>query len=66
MFLTSSSSSSRDHSEVLVYDWSTPGDLDVVVEDLEKLNLDNLGMYDENQSDWRFGDETNAMIHRTK
>jgi len=56
----------QDHSEVLVYDWSEPGDLDVVVEDIEKLNFDHISLYDRDQGDWRFGDEVNATDARIK
>jgi len=40
------------HSHVLVYDWATPGDLDVVVDDLEKLELDYTEEYDSIGRDW--------------
>jgi len=30
----------KRHSKILVYDWSTPGSTDVVVEDIEKMELD--------------------------
>uniref|UniRef100_A0A8R1DKG0 NADH dehydrogenase [ubiquinone] 1 alpha subcomplex subunit 10, mitochondrial n=2 Tax=Caenorhabditis japonica TaxID=281687 RepID=A0A8R1DKG0_CAEJA len=30
----------RNHSKILAYDWSKPGDTDAVVEDIERLDLD--------------------------
>ena len=47
----------RDHSQVLVYDWSVPGDMEVVVEDMEDVNLDEYGLYEEQQADWRLHNE---------
>lgn len=47
----------REHSQVLVYDWSEPGETEVVVEDIERMNFDHYGLYDPQQSDWRFRDE---------
>ncbi len=47
----------RPHSHVLVYDWSTPGDTELVVEDIEKLNFDYYGQFEEPQKDWRLYNE---------
>lgn len=54
----------RDHSQVLVYDWSEPGDMEVVVEDVEAVNLDEYGLYEEQQADWRLYNEENANRKR--
>lgn len=46
-----------NRSEVLVYDWSEGGDPEIIVEDLERLDLDN---YDENDpkiQDWSYSRE---------
>ena len=43
-----------------MYDWSEPGETDVVVEDIEQLNLDYYGEYENAQSDWRFVNEEGA------
>jgi len=46
-----------NRSEVLVYDWSEGGDAEVIVEDLERLDIDN---YDENDpkiQDWSYSRE---------
>ncbi len=50
----------RSHSQVLAYDWSEPGDVESVVEDIERLNFDYYGMYEAQQKDWRFGLEEEA------
>ena len=47
----------RRHSRVLVYDWSEPGDIEIVVEDIEALNFDFLEETDEQQKDWRLHNE---------
>ena len=39
---------------MLVYDWSQGGDAEVVVEDIEKLNFDDLSTRDERLKDWDF------------
>merc|ERR1712179_513822 len=40
------------HSLVSVYDWNEPGDVDLVIEDIEKLNFDFYDRVDDQQSDW--------------
>ncbi len=54
----------REFSRVLVYDWSEPGDTEIVVEDIEALELDLIPAYDEQQRDWRFNTEETAMSLR--
>ena len=44
----------------MVYDWSEGGDLEIVVEDIEKTELDNIELYDDQQRDWRFSNEEGA------
>ncbi|KAJ1528581.1 hypothetical protein ONE63_006984 [Megalurothrips usitatus] len=39
-------------SEILMYDWSNFGDVEVVVEDIERINLD-IRQYDEKFEDWK-------------
>lgn len=41
------------HSELLIYDWSDGGDVEVVVEDIERLDIDSYTDYDEKMKDWR-------------
>ena len=50
------------HSRVLVYDWTEPGDMEIVVEDIEALNFDFLEETDEQQKDWRMGNEENKFF----
>jgi hypothetical protein len=54
----------RRYCRVLVYDWSEPGDTEIVVEDIENLNMDNIDTYEDQQSDWRFFNEEVASIVR--
>jgi hypothetical protein len=41
------------HSELLVYDWSSHGDIEVVVEDIERINFDAYETEDPKMEDWR-------------
>jgi len=47
------------HSYVLSYDWSDGGDTEVVVEDIERMNMDYHDKYDKQQLDWRMLTEDN-------
>lgn len=49
--------SEQDKCHVLMYDWSEPGDTEVVVEDIERLNFDWFDMWDKQQQDWRLPNE---------
>uniref|UniRef100_A0A646QDH4 NADH dehydrogenase [ubiquinone] 1 alpha subcomplex subunit 10, mitochondrial n=1 Tax=Hemiscolopendra marginata TaxID=943146 RepID=A0A646QDH4_9MYRI len=42
-----------EHAELLVYDWSNFGDIEVVAEDIERLDFDQYGIYDNKLKDWR-------------
>jgi len=42
----------QKHSHVLVYDWSSPGEMDIVVDDIEKLECDWTDEYDDLLRDW--------------
>merc|ERR1711971_1074554 len=44
-------------SYVLQYDWSEGGDVEVVVEDIERLQMDYHDKYDKQQKDWRLHTE---------
>lgn len=46
-----------NHAELLIYDWSEMGDVEVVVEDIERLNLDDFDPYDPKMRDWRITKE---------
>nr|CAG4643936.1 EOG090X05NZ [Lepidurus arcticus] len=45
------------HAELLVYDWSEKGDVEVVVEDIERIDLDRFQKDDPKMKDWRYKDE---------
>lgn len=51
-------------SRVLVYDWSDGGDTEIVIEDIEKTELDLIELYDDQQRDWRFNNEEGAVLAR--
>lgn len=51
-------------SRVLVYDWSDGGDTEIVIEDIEKTELDLIELYDDQQRDWRFNSEEGAVLQR--
>lgn len=41
------------HAELLVYDWTEAGEPEVVVEDIERIDFDRFGHYDQKMEDWR-------------
>lgn len=41
------------HAELLVYDWTEGGETEVVVEDIERIDFDRFGHYDQKMKDWR-------------
>ncbi|XP_021930157.1 NADH dehydrogenase [ubiquinone] 1 alpha subcomplex subunit 10, mitochondrial isoform X2 [Zootermopsis nevadensis] len=41
------------HSELLIYDWSSYGDVEVVIEDIERINFDKFNKYDTKMDDWK-------------
>lgn len=45
------------HSELLVYDWTDHGDVEVVVEDIERIDFDSYEKHDPKMHDWRKPDE---------
>lgn len=47
------------HAELLIYDWSAGGDIEVVIEDIERINFDQYTEREEpKMKDWRFPRET--------
>jgi len=52
------------YSKVLTYDWSEGGDTEVVVEDVERLQLEYFDKYDKQQSDWRMHKEETYSMYR--
>ncbi|XP_067005754.1 NADH dehydrogenase [ubiquinone] 1 alpha subcomplex subunit 10, mitochondrial [Anabrus simplex] len=45
------------HAELLVYDWSEKGDVEVVVEDIERIDFDRFDKNDNKMKDWRMAGE---------
>jgi len=46
-----------DHAELLIYDWSTPGEPEVVVDDIERIDFDNYELHSPKMEDWRLDKE---------
>lgn len=42
---------------MLVYDWSEGGNAEIIVEDLERLDLDNYDEHDPKIKDWNYSRE---------
>ncbi|XP_071451167.1 NADH dehydrogenase [ubiquinone] 1 alpha subcomplex subunit 10, mitochondrial [Hetaerina americana] len=55
-----------EHAELMVYDWSQGGDVEVVVEDIERINFDRFDKYDKKMKDWRIVKEWDWAALRTK
>lgn len=53
-------------TELLVYDWSSEGDADVVVEDVERINFERGDIQDPKFKDWRYFQEEAFAILRNK
>ncbi|XP_076328190.1 NADH dehydrogenase [ubiquinone] 1 alpha subcomplex subunit 10, mitochondrial-like [Tachypleus tridentatus] len=51
------------HAELLIYDWSNYGDVEVVVEDIERVDFDRFEKHDPKLKDWRIyeTDEWNGL-----
>uniref|UniRef100_A0A8D9EPA6 NADH dehydrogenase [ubiquinone] 1 alpha subcomplex subunit 10, mitochondrial n=1 Tax=Cacopsylla melanoneura TaxID=428564 RepID=A0A8D9EPA6_9HEMI len=43
----------NNHSELLVYDWSEGGDVEVVVEDIERIDFDHYDHFSDKLREWR-------------
>jgi len=58
----------EEHAEVLIYDWSVPGDTEVIVEDIERIDFDKYeGEYEKHNpkmKDWRWEHESDASEAR--
>jgi NADH dehydrogenase (ubiquinone) 1 alpha subcomplex subunit 10 len=55
------------YTELLVYDWSKHGDVEVVVEDIERIDFDNYRTEDTKLEDWRILEnewDWNIVRHR--
>ncbi|XP_039282660.1 NADH dehydrogenase [ubiquinone] 1 alpha subcomplex subunit 10, mitochondrial [Nilaparvata lugens] len=56
----------EQHAELLVYDWSNEADVDLVVEDIERLDFEKYTYYDEKMRDWLFFKEQHIQDLRCK
>jgi NADH dehydrogenase (ubiquinone) 1 alpha subcomplex subunit 10 len=45
------------HAELLVYDWTSGGETEVVVEDIERIDFDRFDHHDPKMKDWRIPTE---------
>lgn len=45
------------HAELLVYDWTEPGETEVIVEDIERIDFDRFDKHDPKMKDWRLPQE---------
>lgn len=45
------------HAELLMYDWTEEGDIEAIVEDIERLDFGSYTKYDEKTIDWCIGKE---------
>lgn len=53
-----------NHAELLVYDWSNYGEVEVVVEDIERIDFDRFEKNDSKLEDWRFWHEEDINAKR--
>lgn len=44
------------HAEMVAYDWATPGEAEVIVEDIERIDFDRFDIHDPKMEDWRHRD----------
>lgn len=54
------------HSELLVYDWSEEGDVEIVIEDMEEIDFTKYEDDDPKMGDWRFELEDDYAVARYK
>ncbi|CAH1391616.1 unnamed protein product [Nezara viridula] len=54
------------YAELLMYDWSEEGDVEVVVEDIERIDFEGYTVYDEKFTDWFIGKEQNWAEARNR
>ncbi|XP_075211912.1 NADH dehydrogenase (ubiquinone) subunit ND-42 [Lycorma delicatula] len=54
------------HAELLIYDWTEPGDMEMVVEDVEAIDFERYTVYDKKMCDWRFPKEQALSDFRMK
>lgn len=50
------------HADLLVYDWSVEGDMEIVVEDIEAIDFDRFDIQDAQMKDWDLDDERFSVL----
>jgi len=55
-----------EHAELLIYDWSSPGEAEIVVEDIERIDFDRFDKYDTKMEDWRLKEDWDWCEKRWK
>lgn len=56
----------RPNSELLIYDWTSHGDIEVVTEDIERIDFDRFSKYDTQLREWRLRNEWEWAALRIK
>ena len=54
------------HAELLIYDWSEGGEVEIVVEDIERIDFDSYDVQDPKMKDWRHHSEEDWGVLRNK
>lgn len=49
-----------------MYDWSDAGEVEVVIEDVERINFDNYDVHDPKMTDWALSKEEDWACARNK
>ncbi|CAH0561410.1 unnamed protein product [Brassicogethes aeneus] len=52
------------HSELLVYDWSEQGEVEIIIEDIERIDFDNYDYQDPKMKDWDLAREEDWNVLR--
>lgn len=55
-----------EHAELLVYDWSEEGDVDIVVEDIERIDFSHYEAHTRKMADWDLNTEEDYAVLRRK
>lgn len=52
------------HSEVLTYDWTNEGDIEEIIEDIEKIDFENYDHHYDKMSDWNLWSHDHWEMNR--
>lgn len=54
------------HAELLVYDWSDEGDVEIVIEDIERIDFNRFDIQDSQLKDWvhRLEEDWGCLRHK--